>query len=84
VTVQRFLQSPWTLLGSVAFVLGVTLAACGGDEAEGTTPKCPELSLYDLRSLDAAGLQQQIQERQAAELEGCVTAPGDAGTNVAD
>jgi hypothetical protein len=77
-------SSPWALLGSVAFVLGVTLVACGGDEAEGTTPKCPELPLYDLRTLDEAGVQQQILDRQAAEAEGCVTAPGDAGTNVSD
>lgn len=82
-TVQRFIRSPWTLFGSVALAFGLTLAACGGDEAEGTTPKCPELPLYDIRNEDAASAAQHQAERlDIQDTTGCVTGPGDAGTNV--
>lgn len=82
-TVQRFIRSPWALFGSALVAFGLTLAACGGDEAEGTTPKCPELPLYDIRNEDedAAALHQQERLDNQAN-NGCVTGPGDAGTNV--
>jgi hypothetical protein len=55
----------------------VGVAACGD---EGTTPKCPELPLYDVRDASAA----DKQARQAAADENCVTAAGTASTSTPD
>lgn len=82
--VQRLPRSPVVLFGALAFALGIALAACGGDEADGTTPnKCPELPLYDIRNEDDAAAAQHAAERTDNQANfGCVTGPGDAGTNI--
>lgn len=83
--VLGFLRSPALVFGGVAFALSIALGACGGDEAEGTTPKCPDLPLYDIRNEDDASAAQHAAERLDNQVNnGCVTGPGDAGTNVTD
>jgi len=52
-------------------LLGASLSL--GCSSEGTTPNCPELSLYRIR--DAAEKAAHEAERQQAAARGCVTLP---------
>jgi hypothetical protein len=80
-----FPRSRFALLCAAGLVSGIGLASCGGDEGEGTTSKCPELPLYDIRNEDDAAAAQHAAERiDNQNTFGCVTGPGDSGANVTD
>lgn len=55
---------------------GCLAAACSD---EGTTPKCPDLPLYDVNDASPA----DKEARAAAANAGCVTGPGTATTGTA-
>jgi hypothetical protein len=70
------------LLLAMAFGAGIAIA-CGDDQ--GTTTKCSELELYDIRAEDDTAAEQHRQMRlQLQQDEGCITGPGTASTVAPD
>ncbi len=77
-TGHRSLIALSLLVGALA-----ALAAPGCGE-NGQTPSCPELSLYDINSPDAATDPKIVAQRAAAVDAGCMTDLDDASVNTPD